>query len=618
VVSSHGLRPLLEHRFESNKLAVVRPLAYVPNSSSHLPLDAQFAISGTLGKQIPSYHALEATGGYRLDNRKQALSASFLPIGVAIQTGSARWGLALNAYGYGSDLRAVPIVAPQAESNRVEYRRGPLTEWYVNGPLGLQQGFTLASRPGTESGKPLTLVLTLSGELKAEVDQGGSGLTLRREGGAVALKYRGLSAYDAAGRQLHAWLENAPVSLPNKQDAAETILLVRVDDSGAKYTLVIDPFIQQAKLTASDGAADDLFGSSVAISGDTVVVGAPNDDSSRGSAYVFVKPGTGGWINSNETAKLTASDGQSADLFGSVRGVAISGDTVVVGALNDASGTSVNQGSAYVFVKPASGGWANATETAKLTASDGMGNDQFGQSVSISGDTVVVGAAADDSNGQGSAYVFGQPSAVVTVNATDSNAAEAGPDPGVFTVTRTGDTTNALTVNFTVGGTAAAGSDYGAIGTSVVIPAGASSETITITPIADGLNEGSETVILTLASGTGYTVGDPSTATVNIANYTGGLLRGQLKQVNFGNVRIGSTANKSLVIQNGSTTASLVVKVNNPTPNPPFSLVSGGGTVVIAPGGSHTVGYVLPRRLRGKLRDLCSSTAPIQPNRRQL
>jgi len=180
--------------------------------------------------------------------------------------------------------------------------------------------------------------------------------------------------------------------------------------------------------------------------------------------------------------------------------------------------------------------------------------------------------------------------ASVTVTATDSDAAEAGPDPGVFTVTRTGDTTNALTVNFTVGGTAAAGSDYGAIGTSVLIPGGASSETITITPIADTLNEASETVILTLASGTGYSIGNPSTATVTIANYTGGILRGQLNQVNFGgNVPVGSTVNRPLVIQNGSTTASLVVKVNSPTPNPLFSLVSGGGTVVIVPSGSHTV-----------------------------
>ena len=86
------------------------------SGTSDLPLDAQFAISGALGKQSSSYHAVEETGGYRLDNRRHALTASFLPTGVAIQTGSARWGLALNAYGYGSDLSAVPIVAPQAES----------------------------------------------------------------------------------------------------------------------------------------------------------------------------------------------------------------------------------------------------------------------------------------------------------------------------------------------------------------------------------------------------------------------------------------------------------------------------------------------------------------------
>ena len=199
-------------------------------------------------------------------------------------------------------------------------------------------------------------------------------MTLRWEGGAAALQYRGLSAYDAAGRQLHAWLENAPVSLQNKQNAAEMILLVRVDDAGAKYPLVIDPFIQQAKLTASDGAENENFGISVAIGGDTVVVGANahfGTSAVQGSAYVFVKPGSG-WANATETAELTASDRAVNDNFGV--SVAISGDTVVVGANGDDS----NRGSAYVFVKPGSGGWANATETAKLTASDGAANDQFG------------------------------------------------------------------------------------------------------------------------------------------------------------------------------------------------------------------------------------------------
>ena len=92
---------------------------------------------------------------------------------------------------------------------------------------------------------------------------------------------------------------------------------------------------QAAKLTASDGAAYDNFGISVAVDGDTVVVGAPGDDGAgadSGSVYVFVKP-TGGWATSTETAKLTASDGAALDYFG--YSVAVDGDTVLVGAYQD-------------------------------------------------------------------------------------------------------------------------------------------------------------------------------------------------------------------------------------------------------------------------------------------
>ena len=208
---------------------------------------------------------------------------------------------------------------------------------------------------------------------------------------------------------------------------------MRVDDAGAKYPLVIDPFIQQAKLTASDGAGGDQFGFSVAISGDTAVVGANLDDSQRGSAYVFVKPGSG-WANATETAKLTASDGAANDFFGD--SVAISGDTVVVGATNDDG-----RGSAYVFVKPGSG-WATATETAKLTASDGVGDHFFGLSVAISGDTVVVGAKNDDS-GRGAAYVFVKPGsgwATATETAKLTASDGVGDDQFGLSVAISGDT----------------------------------------------------------------------------------------------------------------------------------------------------------------------------------
>lgn len=169
---------------------------------------------------------------------------------------------------------------------------------------------------------------------------------------------------------------------------------------------------EDAKLTASDAHENQLFGNDVAIDENTIVIGAHGDDTSgngSGAAYVFTMP-TGGWATGTETAKLTASDGEASDFFGIV--VAIDGDTVVAGASSDSVGSNADQGSAYVFIR--GGGWSTGTETAKLTASDGAWLDEFGKSVSVSGDMVVVGAHWDDWGAtnifdEGSAYVFVEP-----------------------------------------------------------------------------------------------------------------------------------------------------------------------------------------------------------------
>ena len=185
-------------------------------------------------------------------------------------------------------------------------------------------------------------------------------------------------------------------------------------DSGAAY--VFDRtglgWARVAKLLPSDGAAGDCFGVSVSISGNTIVVGADCDDdlgTNSGSAYVFTEPG-GGWAGTlNEDAKLFAGDASADDHFGAA--VSVSGDTIVVGAeLDDDSGA--DSGSAYVFTEPV-GGWAGTlNENAKLLAGDGAAGDQFGSAVSVSDDTVVIGAPSDDDNGtdSGSAYVFTEPS----------------------------------------------------------------------------------------------------------------------------------------------------------------------------------------------------------------
>jgi len=106
----------------------------------------------------------------------------------------------------------------------------------------------------------------------------------------------------------------------------------------------------------------------------------------------------------------------------------------------------------------------------------------------------------------------------VTVSATDAAAAEAGLDPGTFTVTRSVVTASPMTVNYTMSGTATSGSDYTAVGGSVIIPASTASATVTITPIDDTTYEGNETVILTVSSTAEYSAGSPASATVTIAD----------------------------------------------------------------------------------------------------
>ena len=161
----------------------------------------------------------------------------------------------------------------------------------------------------------------------------------------------------------------------------------------------------RVKLLPSDGTPFGHIGNHVAVSGDTAVVGAPKMHQSAftgvGAAYVFTRVGEA-WT---EQAKLMPSDGLPGDRFG--WSVDISGDTIVVSALWDDVGPYVDQGSAYVFTRTA-GSWI---EQAKLTSSDGSGQDQFGMSVAVSGDDVIVGAtsfaeAAAEVPVQGSAYVF--------------------------------------------------------------------------------------------------------------------------------------------------------------------------------------------------------------------
>ena len=424
-----------------------------------VPVAVQQAISSAIGQDQSAYHAVSADDGATLANPANGFTAQVQAGALLVSAGSDTWDMTLTGLGYGGAVLAAGTAQTSVNGNRVDLNYGAVNEWYVNGPAGLEQGFNVPSPQGSANG-PLTVELALGGDLTATVNAAGDGLALTRPDGTSALGYTGLTARDAAGKSL-------PATMEVRADGDHQELLIHVGTAGAQGQITIDPFVQEAKLTASDGAASDnfgysvstsgstmvvgaywaavggnggqgaayvftesasgwtqtakltasdgggWFGFSVAISGDTIVVGSPEATASgestgligQGAAYVFTESASG-WT---QAAKLTASDGAAFDYFG--YSVSISDNTVVVAAWAASVGGNIAQGAAYVFTEPASG-WANMTQTAKITASDGAANDHFGWSISISGSTVVVGVAwatVGANANQGAAYVFTEP-----------------------------------------------------------------------------------------------------------------------------------------------------------------------------------------------------------------
>jgi len=207
------------------------------------------------------------------------------------------------------------------------------------------------------------------------------------------------------------WAPQAKLVPPDAQSDAQfgwavalsghtALLGARFDDHGSVFhagTAYVFDWADGSRLTASDAGSGDSFGFSVALSGDSAIVGAPFETADyAGSAYVFVRNGDT-W---SEQAKLTASDAGVGDTFGSA--VALSGDTAVIGAVQDDHAAGAEAGSAYVFVRTGTT-W---TEQAKLIASDAAQFGLFGRSVAVSGDTAVIGALRNDLLGTGMGYVF--------------------------------------------------------------------------------------------------------------------------------------------------------------------------------------------------------------------
>lgn len=380
--------------FAEKRQAETKPSALMPKLEGDKARDylKQEGLSDSLGEAIikARYKVREVeqrtadmeNARFEAGNPRNGYHAKFKADGTTELGGGAkdnRWktSLKLLKFGRGENLKTVAAGNWQAKESRAENRRDSITEWYENKRSGLEHGFTIAEKPEAVAGaaQPLQVAMKIGGNLRARLDETRQALSL----GNQVLQYSKLKVLDANGMQL-----------PAKMQLRGKELTIEVVDSKAVYPIEIDPVFEPVKkITASDGASGDFFGVSVSISGDTAIVGADGDDNSKGAAYIFER-NTGGANNWGEVKKLTGSGttqpagDQSVPNFG--YSVSISGDTAIVGM-----NALVQDSYAWIFERNA-GGANNWGEVKRIRHDEFFEFDYFGYAVSVSGDTIIVGA----------------------------------------------------------------------------------------------------------------------------------------------------------------------------------------------------------------------------------
>jgi hypothetical protein len=327
-----------------------------------LPLQAQSVISSTVAADSRAFAARRTASGWDLSGG--GVRADFRAGAPVMRTAGGTLSLSLAG-----------VTAPSsvtARGNRVTLTRPGLREWYAAGPLGIEQGFTLAHRPAAAAGHLLTLSLAVGGELRARAS--GADIAFVSPRGANVLRYGGLTAVDAARHRL-----------PGTLRVQNGHVLITIDARGARYPITIDPLVQQSgKLVPNDlhSGGGNGFGNSTALSadGNMALIGASGDNSGAGGVWVFTRSG-GVW--SQQGSKIRPQDASATAKFGTSVALSTDGTTALIGGEGD-GGT----GAAWAFTRAGSG-W---TEQTKLSGS-GSANAQFGHSVALStdGNTALVG-----------------------------------------------------------------------------------------------------------------------------------------------------------------------------------------------------------------------------------
>ena len=260
----------------------------------------------------------------------------------------------------------------------------------------------------------------------------------------------------------------------------------------------------------SSPAVLESFGTSVAISGNTIAVGDPGDNSlgnSAGAVYVFVRSGT----NWGLQQKIVPQNASGSNSFG--QSVSISGDLLVVGAPGVSPGWSMVTGLAHVYARDGTTWFPLQT----LRGSDSVPGDGFGRAVAMGTNAIVV------TSYRRMAYVFEPESSAPLLPGVDVAAdgyffSENGAVGGSFIITRIGATNSTLTVRYTVSGTAESGIDYETLPGVVTIPPGAESVEVPVKPLEDRHFEGTETITLSLSPDPGYEIGYQAGDTLQMAD----------------------------------------------------------------------------------------------------
>ncbi len=430
---------------------LLRILILISTIILSLPGQASTSIPGDLATALDNaMHQVEETGqGFQAFNSRHNRHLSFQIEGLRMEPlrGKSRWQVELGLKGLGNDRVIQPLsdVVMSAEGRRISYQYDALTQWFENGSDSLTWGFTIPS-PLENNQDHMVLSLSVKGDLTPRWNALEQTLSLVQANDKAALTWGQPQATDADGRPLPSRLilsgnqpritvdtreARFPIIIALKTSDEQKVLPMRIgagdsfgfsvaisgttavagaiysdengEESGSAFVFIHDgsQWVKQALLLPSDGQAYDHFGWSVALSGDTAVIGAKDEDengSGAGAAYVFVRSGSS-W---SQQGKLLASDGATADGFG--YSVAVDGDTAIIGATGD-DDQGNGSGSAYVFLRSDTS-WS---QQAKLLADDGSTGDSFGSSVSLSGDTAAIGADATDDQtieDAGAVYVF--------------------------------------------------------------------------------------------------------------------------------------------------------------------------------------------------------------------